>query len=78
MKTEKATETGLAAKPNTVPYNFEKIKIKLIKTVTIMCPANMFAKRRTIKTNGFVINPESSTMGISGMGNFSHQGTSGL
>lgn len=71
-------EMGLAAKPAIGPYKLANTNIKLIKTVTIMWPASMFANNRTIKTNGFVITPESSTMGINGTGNFNHHGTSGL
>ena len=71
-------DIGLAANPIAGLNRLAKIKIKLTKTVTIMCPASMLAKSRTIKTNGFVITPESSTIGINGIGNFSHHGTSGL
>ena len=71
-------DIGLAAKPAAVPNNPVNMNIILINTVTIRCPAIIFANKRTIKTNGFVINPDSSTMGIKGMGNFNHQGTSGL
>ena len=71
-------ETGLAKNPKTGPYRLAKINIRLIKTVTIMWPASMLANNRTIKTNGLVITPESSTIGIKGIGNFNHHGTSGL
>ncbi len=71
-------ETGLAAIPTHGLKRLAKIKIRLTNTVIIMCPAIMFAKSRTISTNGFVITPVSSTTGIKGMGNFSHHGTSGL
>ena len=71
-------DRGLIPNPAAVPIILPKIKIKLTNTVTIMCPAIMLAKSRTINTNGFVITPVSSTMGINGIGNFNHQGTSGL
>ena len=78
MNTANATEMGLTPKPAAGPIKLPKIKIKLRKTVTIMCPANMLANKRIIKTNGFVIIPVISKKGISGMGSLSHIGTSGL
>ena len=55
-----------------------KMKIKLTKPSTMMCPAAMLAKSRTISTKGLVMIPMISTTGISGIGIFSHQGTPGV
>ncbi len=78
INTENPTDTGLIAYPAAGPIKWAKTNIKLTKTVTIICPANIFANSRTINTNGFVITPVNSTIGISGKGYFNHQGTSGL
>ena len=66
INTENAIDTGLIPKPAPAPIKLAKMKIRLTNTVTIMCPAIMFANNRTINTNGFVITPESSTIGIKG------------
>jgi len=55
-----------------------KMKIKEIKDNTMMWPAVILAKSRTISTKGFVIIPISSTKGIKGTGYFNHQGTPGV
>ena len=55
-----------------------KMNIMDIRLRTMMCPAVMLAKSRTINTKGFVKTPINSTIGINGIGNFNHQGTPGV
>ena len=60
MNTANATESGEKPQPATALIE-PNIKIKEIKLKIIMCPATMFANKRTISAKGFVNTPKSST-----------------
>ena len=42
------------------PSQFLKIKIKDMRLIKTMCPAEIFAYRRIIKANGLIMTPNSS------------------
>jgi len=71
-----AIETGDTPKPNPACMS-PKMKIRLKKPRAMICPAVIFANRRTINTNGFVSIPIISITGIKGIGSFNHHGTPG-
>ena len=71
-----ATLTTVSEVPATTPI-WKVMNIMHTNDIIMACPANIFAKRRTIKANGFVNTPKNSISGIIGTGNFNHVGTSG-
>ncbi len=78
---KKATRISSTSINNTIGIETEeihiclKIKIKLTRLKTTMCPAVIFAKRRIINANGFENNPIISTGIIIGE---SQKGTPGV
>ena len=77
MNSEKATDTTEVPAPTATPPSAAKMKISSVSTITIMCPPIMLANRRTINAAGFVKIPNTSIIGMIGIGNFSQSGTSG-
>ncbi len=63
MKTANATDNGENPHPATELID-PKIKINVMKLKIIICPATMFANKRTINAKGFVNTPRSSTGNI--------------
>ena len=77
INTENATDTTDTPAPTATPIMLENMNISAISTKIIMCPANMFAKRRIISAIGLVNVPIISISGINGSGAFKNTGTSG-
>ena len=77
INTENATDTTETPAPTATPIRLVKMNINAISTRIIMCPANIFAKRRIISAIGLVNVPITSISGISGIGAFKKTGTSG-
>lgn len=73
---KKNTETAVMDALMVVP-SFTVINISVVSPSTIACPAMILAKRRIISAKGLVNSPTISIIGISGIGTFSHTGTSG-
>ena len=63
--------------PVPAPNAVVNINIKPINDNTVTCPANILAKRRIHKANGFIKAPKTSMNGMSGIGHFNQVGTSG-
>lgn len=63
MNTANKTDKGEKPQPATVLID-PNMKINVMKLNIIICPATMFAKRRTINANGFVNTPNNSTGNI--------------
>ena len=76
MNTEKIMDTTVVAPVTTGP-RAAKMKMSKVSTMTIMWPPIMLANRRTVRAAGFVNTPKSSMIGMMGIGNLSHRGTSG-
>ena len=77
MNRENATDTTDVPAPTAIPPRAAKMNISNVNTITIMCPPIMLANRRTISAAGFVKIPNTSIIGMIGIGNLSHSGTSG-
>ena len=77
INTENATDTTETPAPTATPIRPANMKISDINTKIIMCPANMFAKRRIIRAIGLVSVPIISISGINGSGALRNTGTSG-
>ena len=71
-----ATLTTVSEVPAITPI-WKVMNIMQTNDIIMACPASMFAKRRTIKANGFVNTPKNSMRGIIGTGHFNQVGTSG-
>lgn len=77
INSENNTDTTATPDPTAIPIIDENMNIKHISTNIIMCPANMFAKRRIIRATGLVRVDIISITGINGIGALRNTGTSG-
>lgn len=78
MNTEKNIETTEVPVATHGPNICDMMNMSDTNTVTMMCPENMLANKRIIKTVGLTNVPANSTKGIIGIGSFKKMGTSGF